>query len=178
MVRSKQSVAISSFVDFGSSGGKMIGSMVGYLLKETLSSNGSVSRGICKIKEGNLHSVEEWSGIAHSESRISGKNSRSESLFLSGEETVSMNVWAFPQTVFPALEGELKDFLETSQDLINDEFYLPTAVDQWIKSGRAVIQTNLASCQWMGVTYREDKKLVVNSIKQLITNGVYPSSLF
>ena len=89
-----------------------------------------------------------------------------------------MNVWAFPKTVFPALEGELKDFLETSQDLINDEFYLPTAVDQWIKSGRADIQANLASCQWMGVTYREDKELVVNSIKQLIADGSYPSSLF
>jgi len=55
---------------------------------------------------------------------------------------------------------------------------LPTAVDQWIKSGRAVIQANLASCQWMGVTYREDKELVVNSIKQLIAKGSYPSSLF
>ena len=170
--------SIYSFVDYGSSDGKMIGSMVGYLLKETLSLNGSVSRGICKIKQGNLQSVEEWSGIAHSESRISGKNSRRESLFLSGEETVSMNVWAFPKTVFPALEGEFKDFLEISQDLTNDEFYLPTAVDQWIKSGRAVIQANIASCQWMGVTYREDKELVVNSIKQLIANGSYPSSLF
>ena len=170
--------SISSFVGCGSSNGKMIGSMVGYLLKETLSSNGSVSRGICKIKEGNLQSVEEWSDIAYSENRISGKNSRYESLFLSGEETVSMNVWAFPQTVFSALESEFTDFIETSKDLTNNEFYLPTAVDQWIKSGRAVIQTNLASCQWMGVTYREDKKLVVNSIKQLIANGVYPSSLF
>ena len=72
----------------------------------------------------------------------------------------------------------VKDFFEISQDLTNDEFYLPTAVDQWIKSGRAVIQANLASCQWMGVTYREDKELVVNSIKQLIANGSYPSSLF
>ena len=170
--------SISSFVDCGSSDGKMIGSMVGYLLKETLSSNGSVSRGICKIKEGNLQAVEEWSGIAHSESRISGKNTRGESLFLSGEETVSMNVWAFPSTVFPALEIELKKFIERTPDLTTDEFYLPAAVDLWIKSGRAVFRANLASCQWMGVTYREDKELVINSIQQLISKGSYPASIF
>ena len=91
---------------------------------------------------------------------------------------VSMNVWAFPSSVFPALKDGIIDFFESSSDLLKDEFYLPTAVDNWIASGRAVFDIGFASCKWLGVTYKEDKPVVVESIKKMIFNGDYPLSLF
>ena len=67
---------------------------------------------------------------------------------------------------------------QTSTDLVKDEFYLPAAVDNWISNGQAVFHSQLASCQWMGITYREDKPVVVNTIKEMIAKGEYPASLF
>lgn len=157
---------------------KIRGFIVGYSLQETLSDHGSVSRGICRVEDGNLDSVEEWSGITSSEEGIVGTDSMGILQNLTGKEVVSMNVWAFPYQVFPALEGGMIDFIGTSNDLEKDEFYLPAAVDQWIQSGKAVFQTAKASCKWMGVTYREDKPVVVKSVGNMIANGEYPESLF
>ena len=89
-----------------------------------------------------------------------------------------MNVWAFPPRVFLLLENEIINFFQTPTDLVKDEFYLPAAVDNWISSGRAVFHAKLASCQWMGVTYREDKPVVVDTIQEMIAKGEYPGSLF
>ena len=89
-----------------------------------------------------------------------------------------MNVWAFPNQVFPALEEGMIEFISSFTDLEKDEFYLPASVDQWIKSSKAVFQTTQASCKWMGVTYREDKPVVVQSIGNMIASGEYPESLF
>ena len=83
-----------------------------------------------------------------------------------------------PESDFSALEEGMIEFISSSTDLEKDEFYLPAAVDNWIKSGKAVVQTAQASCKWMGVTYREDKDLVVKSIGNMIVNGEYPKSLF
>ena len=84
----------------------------------------------------------------------------------------------FPVIGFPALKDGIIDFFESSSDLLKDEFYLPTAVDNWIASGRAVFDIGIASCKWLGVTYKEDKSVVVESIKKMISNGDYPLSLF
>ena len=157
---------------------KIRGFIVGYSLQETLSDHGSVSRGICKVEDGNLDSVEEWSGITSTEEGIIGTDSTGISHKLTGEEVVSMNVWGFPNQVFPALEEELIEFISSSTDLEKDEFYLPAAVDRWIKSGKAVFQTARASCKWMGVTYRDDKPVVVQSIGNMIASGEYPEALF
>ena len=89
-----------------------------------------------------------------------------------------MNVWAFPPRVFSLLENGIIDFFQTSTDLSKDEFYLPAAVDNWISSELAVFHAQLASCQWMGITYREDKPVVVDTIQEMIAKGEYPASLF
>ena len=89
-----------------------------------------------------------------------------------------MNVWAFQPSVFQALEKGFSQFLDTAEDLEKDEFYLPFAVDNWISSGIATFQSRLATSQWMGVTYREDKPKVMEKIRRLISAGIYPASLF
>ena len=158
--------------------GKSRGAIMGYRLKDTLSDHGSVSRGICALDQGNLCSVEEWSGIINTVNGIEGKDSAGLVRSLTGEEVVSMNVWAFPDGVFSLLENGMLDFFKNCSDLTKDEFYLPAAVDKWITTGRAVFQSELASCKWMGVTYREDKAVVEQSIRKMIARGEYPSSLF
>ena len=72
----------------------------------------------------------------------------------------------------------LAQFLDTAEDLEKDEYYLPSAVDNWISSGIATLQSRLATSQWMGVTYREDKTKVMEKIRRLVSAGIYPSSLF
>ena len=170
--------SISRFTHSANKSKKIQGAIIGYRLKETLSSHGSVSRGVCKMNNGELCSVEEWSEIARSIDGIEGRDSAGLLCPLSGNEVVSMNVWAFPPSVFSLLENGIIDFFQTSTDLVKDEFYLPAAVDNWISNGQAVFHSQLASCQWMGITYREDKPVVVNTIKEMIAKGEYPASLF
>jgi len=171
--------SIASFSDLKGSDRVIRGAIVGYRLQETLSDHGSVSRGICQLDQsGNLHSVHEWTGIHSDADRIRGENEEGKRQIFSGDEVVSMNVWAFPSSVFPALEDEMCQFLKNCTDSNTDEFYLPAAVDQWIRKGRAICHANLATCQWMGVTYQEDKPGVVEKIKQLVSSGEYPESLF
>ena len=171
--------SISGFPESIKGGLQIKGAMVGYRLRETLSENGSVSRGICQLDQsGHLQSVEEWTGIRDDADKITGKSEKGADRTFSGNEVVSMNVWAFPAIVFPALGAQMNNFLKNCADPIKDEFYLPAAVDQWIHSGEALFHANLATCQWMGVTYKEDKPKVVEKIKKLISAGVYPDPLF
>jgi hypothetical protein len=157
----------------------MRGAIVGFRLCETLSDHGTVSRGICQLDDSSfLHSVEEWSEIRTSGGVVFGKNSQGVDKELDAEAVVSMNVWAFQPSVFQALEKGFSQFLDTAEDLEKDEFYLPSAVDNWISSGIASFQSRLATSQWMGVTYREDKPKVMEKISSLISAGIYPASLF
>jgi UTP-glucose-1-phosphate uridylyltransferase len=155
---------------------KLSCAMVGFQLSETLSEYGSVSRGICKTQGDRLLSVEEWTGITGQNS-ISGKNSKGQEESLKGNEIVSMNVWAFPKSVFSYLQTSFENFLSTLSDPSKSEFYLPTAVDEWIQSGKVEVIVRSASCEWIGVTYQEDKPRVVKSIAGLVNNGKYPSPL-
>ena len=149
--------------------------MVGFLLSETISEYGAVSRGICKTEGGFLKNVEEWTGIQGSP--IIGVNSKGEEGELSGKEIVSMNVWAFPSGVIKFLEESFVQFMDTLSDPAKEEFYLPFAVDQWIKQGIAEVQIREAKCRWMGVTFKEDKTRVQESIKKLVDEGLYSNPL-
>ena len=158
--------------------GDLHGAIVGYKLRETLSEHGAVSRGICKLEGGRLISVEEWSEIAQTVNGINGKNPDGIKSSLTGEEVVSMNVWALPPGAFEFLDEGIVNFFENSSEPSKDEFYLPSAIDNWISTGKAVFKAQLASCKWMGVTYREDKPVVMRSIEGMIKKGEYPSDLF
>lgn len=150
--------------------------MVGFQLSETLSEHGTVSRGICRTCGELLESVEEWTNIGE-DGIIQGTDSNGQKKELSGEEIVSMNVWSFPPSVFSQLQLSFENFLSSMKEPIKDEFYLPTAVDEWIQSNRAEVKVKGASCRWIGVTYQEDKPRVIESIAGLVKNGIYPSPL-
>ena len=151
--------------------------MVGFRLSETLSEHGTVSRGICQTKGGYLQSVEEWTEISGAD-QVSGKNPDGEILSLTGEETTSMNVWAFPPDAFSPLGEGFSRFLESISDPLKSEFYLPAAVDEWIRAGTGRVSVRPASCSWMGVTYKEDKPRVEQMIGDLVGAGDYPDPLF
>lgn len=153
-------------------------SMVGFLLRDTLSEHGTVSRGICKTNERRLlSSVEEWTEIKLFNQEISGKNSAGELSRLTGDEIVSMNVWAFPATIFPYLGIQFSAFLKTNSDSLSSEFYLPFAVDDWIGSRNAQVTIHSAKCSWLGVTYQEDKIKVKKQLNRLLEDGIYPACL-
>ena len=164
------------FSDQSSPEGMLECAMVGFRLSETLSKHGTVSRGICQTENGYLQSVEEWTEISQ-EAEIKGRNPAGKVLSLTGEETTSMNVWAFPPHAFPPLRLGFSRFLESMPDPLKSEFYLPAAVDEWIKEGSGRVSVRPASCSWMGVTYKEDRPRVEKLISTLVSEGVYPSPL-
>ena len=157
--------------------------MVSFILKNTLTDNGYVSRGICSVDEnGYLSTVTERTRIERD-----GENARysedggSTWIPLSGEEPVSMNFWGFTPSFLPELSKAFRGFLaglETEGDPLKAECYLPAVVDSLIKEGKARVSVLSSSDRWFGVTYREDREMVVRSIEELKNKGVYPERLW
>lgn len=159
--------------------GKLSCSMAGFRLSETLSEHGIVSRGVCATSDGVLKTVSEWTGIGREpDETVSGINPSGKRCALTGEETASMNVWGFPAGVFPLLEKSFVSFLNEVGDVTKDEFYLPFAVDEWIRQDLATVRVRQTPCRWMGVTYKEDKPRVIEALADLVAEGAYPSKLW
>jgi len=154
--------------------------MVGYPLKNTLSKNGYVSRGLCQIsEESNLLSVKE---LTHIESIATGAilytDENKKKHPLTGNELVSMNCWGFQSKVFQALQEGFTHFLKTAEHPEKDEFYLPFLVDQLIQKGQASVSVLKSTDPWYGVTYPEDKHWVCSEIKKLSQSNLYPQPLW
>lgn len=149
--------------------------MVGFPLENTLTENGTVSRGICDIEGGMLKSVTERTSIARREGGI--KYEEDGKLFDIPEGSVaSMNVWGLDSSVFEPMGEAFKEFLDTLSDdkAQKAEFYLPAFVDGLIKSKKAVVDVLPTISKWYGVTYKEDKEGVARALKKLHEEGVYP----
>jgi dTDP-glucose pyrophosphorylase len=145
--------------------------MVGFVLRNTLSEHGSVARGVCACDEaGWLKSVTEMTDIATGDV---GAGRR-----LSGEEIVSMNMWGFTPALFGQLRGLLVEFLREQAGNAKAEFYIPTAINALIQSGRARLQVLRTTDHWFGVTYKEDRARVVAGVRDLVTRGGYPPRLW
>jgi UTP-glucose-1-phosphate uridylyltransferase len=155
--------------------------MVGYRLKNTLSENGSVSRGECCVDEkGNLTSVTERTKITpagdHAVYTDDGQD-----IPLSLDTVVSMNCWGLTPDIFVKKGARFKAFMEalpTSVNPLKQEFYLPFAVEDIMKSGEASVKVYNTDAIWYGVTYKEDKPAVVAGIREMIANGIYPAGLW
>lgn len=155
--------------------------MVGYRLKNTLSENGSVSRGECCVDEkGNLTSVTERTKITpagdHAVYTDDGQD-----IPLSLDTVVSMNCWGLTPDIFVKMGARFKAFMEalpTSVNPLKQEFYLPFAVEDIMKSGEASVKVYNTDAIWYGVTYKEDKPAVVAGIREMIVNGIYPAGLW
>ncbi|MDR1190237.1 MAG: NTP transferase domain-containing protein [Verrucomicrobiales bacterium] len=152
--------------------------MVGFRLDQTLSAHGSVARGICVTDAaGRLLSVNEMTKIvktpAGAENQEAGNTAT-----LSGAEPVSMNIWGFTPQYFDFLETAFVEFLKAHGGELKSEFFIPKHVNAIVQAGLADCRVLPTDSAWFGVTYREDRPLVMESIRRLIATGAYPERLW
>ncbi len=152
--------------------------MVGYALKNTLTENGHVARGICRTDaQGFLEEIEERT---HIEKRGAGaaytEDGGATWTEVSLESTVSMNMWGFSNSILKELETGFVKFLqnELPANPLKEEYFLPTAVGGLLREGKASVQVLTSLDKWYGVTYKEDKQMVVEAIAGLKKQGLYP----
>jgi dTDP-glucose pyrophosphorylase len=150
-----------------------------YLLKNTVSDHGFVSRGECQVNEkGYLTDVTERTHIE----KIAGKLMRKddEGLFIPIDENtvVSMNFWGFTPKCFEFGEKLFEEFLESNKENLKAEFYIPSVVNEILKSGIASVEVLQSDAKWFGVTYKEDKEIVQKAIGELKKQNVYPRNLW
>lgn len=154
--------------------------IVGFALENTLSENGTVSRGICHYDDAqHLTSVVEHLNIKKDEDGvIRGDNSvTSEHVELSGSDLCSMNMWCFTPDYMTKSAAIFEDFLDANINELKKEYYIPFAIDCMIKSGSAKCDVLSTPSHWFGVTYKEDRPGVVAKFAELVENGIYPSPL-
>jgi hypothetical protein len=154
-------------------------SMVGFTLRKTLSEHGTVARGLCDIDEqGWLKGVVECTRIEKDGDGARLADEGSGGRRLTGDESVSMNMWGFTPGIFPQLQEAFPGFLQASGCDPKAEFFLPTVVDGLIRAGRARVKVLQTPEHWFGVTYPQDKAVVSAGIGQLVARGVYPDKLW
>ena len=152
--------------------------MAGFVLRDTLSNHGPVVRGVCETEDGFLKKIVERREVARDGDAAIYEDESGQRQPLTGDETVSMNFWGFPPSIFGHLEEQLSGFLEDELDEPGSEFLLPDAVDGLISSGTATVRVLPCGGPWFGVTYREDREAVAGSIRGLIEAGAYPERLW
>ncbi|MBR5267371.1 MAG: nucleotidyltransferase [Lachnospiraceae bacterium] len=161
-------------------GDKMKMCMAGFILANTLSENGGVTRGICEVdRNGYLKKVTETYDIYRDSDRMHAATKEGEPAFVSANQHVSMNMFGFPVSFLDELEQGFPKFLANIKEGdLKAEYLLPTIVDQCIRQEKAKVRLLETPDKWFGVTYKEDKPTVVAEIRKLIDEGVYPAKLF
>jgi dTDP-glucose pyrophosphorylase len=153
--------------------------MVGFVLENTLTENGTVARGICSVDNyNNLVSITERTSIKKFANSTKYTEDNLNWIDIKNKSIVSMNIWGFKPTIFNELENDFKEFLENSKDnILKKEFYIPSVIDKMVKQNKANVKVLLSKEKWYGVTYKEDKDNVCKSINSLMGN-VYPDRLW
>ena len=152
--------------------------MAGYRVGNTLSEHGTVSRGVCATdKMGFLTDVEERKAIENKNGHVVYQDNGVD-VEIPFETPVSMNMWGFTPEYFTYAEEAFKAFLTENSQELKAEFYIPTLVNDMIKSGKATCQVLDTTAKWFGVTYADDRQMVVDKIQALVDAGVYPNKLF
>jgi len=153
--------------------------MAGYRLDKTLSEHGSVARGVCRVDDaGRLLTIKECTGIERRDGRIVQAVTDGGRETFDGDESVSMNFWGLTPAVFPLLEKQLVKFLQASSTDPKAECYIPMAIGEMIVEGEATLDVLPTDAIWFGVTYREDKPRVMESLAKLQEEGAYPAPLW
>ena len=154
--------------------------MAGFILGNTLSENGAVTRGVCQIGEdGKLSEITETSGIISMGDYAAAKDSAGAEIRIDLDCAVSMNMWGFRPDLFDKLQAGFQEFLAAlPENEIKKEYLLPEFVGNLVRKGMASVQVLKTSDHWFGVTYKEDKEKVVRSVRTLVDQGVYPTRLF
>ena len=146
--------------------------MVGYRLANTLTENGYVSRGVCRVEDGYLAEINERTKI---DSACRYTEDGESYVTLSPDTTVSMNLWGLRPDIFAYIEKGFLAFLAEKRDTPKSEYYLPMVVAEMIAKDLHRVRVLVAEDKWYGVTYKEDKAGVVLAIGQMVKNGNYPN---
>lgn len=144
--------------------------MVGFRLVNTLTENGYVSRGVCEIEKGELKSVTERTKIMDCKYT---EDDGATWIKLPEDTVVSMNLWGFRPDIFGYIETGFKKFLDDKIAVPKSEYYLPTVVSERIERKEKSVKVLIAEDKWYGVTYKEDKQVVVDAIGTMVANGYY-----
>ena len=153
--------------------------MVGYPVDKTLSEFGAVSRGVCQSDEDFLLAeVVERTQIERIGTRIVYKNEKGQDVNIEENAIVSMNFWGFTPSFFGYLNRGFETFIEQNAGNLKAEFYIPSVVNDLIKTKTASVRLLQCDEKWFGMTYKEDRESVVKSIRQLVKTGVYPGNLW
>jgi len=153
--------------------------IVGYKLGNTLSDHGHVNRGVCRADEnGFLMNIVETRQIEKTREGAIAPGPDGNPIIFTGNEIVSMNLWGFKPSCYEFLGKEFRNFINAYGMDLKSELDIPTSVDKFVKSGEITIKVLMSNERWFGVTYREDKPFVVESIRKMIRKGVYPARIY
>jgi hypothetical protein len=153
--------------------------VVGYQLRNTLSAFGTVARAVCEVEDGGwLRGMRELTSISRTATGIGYRDGQGAEAPLTGEETVSMNMMGFTPTFFRHCRTEFEAFLREQRNDPKAEFYLPLLVNELVREGKARVKVLPSPASWFGVTYLEDRPLVVEKIAALVAAGAYPHQLW
>lgn len=154
---------------------KMQISMVGFVLKNTLSENGGVTRGVCKVDANQmLTEIVETSNIIKTQAGAAVATDGKETP-IDADTPVSMNMWGLTPEFFEILEKGFAEFVAVQEEgNLKGEYLLPTIIGDLLKEGKVEVKVLKSHDKWFGVTYKEDKELVVNEVKALVEKGLYP----
>jgi hypothetical protein len=153
--------------------------MVGFVLRNTLSDFGAVSRGMCRVDgDGFLQGVVELTNIERDGAHARNTDAPGRITTLSGDEVVSMNMWGFTPQVFGQFREHFRRFLRSSGPDNKSESFLPSTVNELVLTGQARVKVLRTNDSWAGVTYREDHPRVAETIRRLINRGDYPNRLW
>ncbi len=152
--------------------------IVGYKMGNTLSEHGHVNRGVCNVgSDGLLKNIVETRQIEKTVDGAIAPGPDGNPIHFTGNEVVSMNLWGFKPSCFHFLGEEFRNFIEKSGMDPKSELDIPTSIDKFVKNGEITIKILMSNERWFGVTYREDKPFVVQSINEMIRKGVYPAKI-
>ncbi len=154
------------------------GALVPYRLDRTLSSSGTVARGLCRIVDGELVGITEQTAIQRKDGIIFAELPSGEKAELAPETPVSMNIWGFPHSSLDGIESFFLRFLAENAGRPKAEAYIPDAVDYMIRQGSLRVRALAADSEWFGISYRADRDAAVNRIRELVAAGLYPTALW
>jgi hypothetical protein len=154
-------------------------STIAYLLKNTVSDYGYVSRGECQVSiEGYLTDITERTHIVRVNGNLVREDGQGKFIPIDENTVVSMNFWGFTPKCFEFGEQLFNEFLEQNKTNLKAEFFIPSLVNEILKSGTATIEVLKSDSKWFGVTYKEDKEIVQKAIKELQERNIYPTNLW
>ncbi len=153
--------------------------IVGYKLGNTLSDHGYVNRGVCNVdSDGLLENIVEVLRIEKTYDGAKAPSSDGKEQHFTGNEIVSMNLFGFKPGCFNILKEDFKNFVDENGMDIKAELLIPNTLDKYIKKGDISIKVLMSNDRWFGITYREDKPFVVESIRKMIREGRYPARIY